>query len=233
MKVEKIGEVPGNILGMMADLCHKLQHGNRTPEQLDLFLKGQNPFLVLSDDLAELIRGWEKHLKRFCGIKFPFSKVKIPDVQEGFNWIVPCPTGLRENQIYHVLSKYFPCERLINDLDKEIVWNERGYDENYVIRVQNSVEAPEDLKNLSAEDIKEKRIKTMTLRERMLLEGWYFDQTGKHLDIKNITLCTGSRYSDGSVPDAYWLDGEFRVDWSYPRFAPANLRARAAVSLET
>lgn len=47
MKQEMIGSVPGNILGMLADLMHKLQHGVRTTDQLDRFLKGQNPFAVL------------------------------------------------------------------------------------------------------------------------------------------------------------------------------------------
>lgn len=43
MKKKMIGSVPGNILGMLADLMHKLQHGVITPEQLNHFLKGQNP----------------------------------------------------------------------------------------------------------------------------------------------------------------------------------------------
>ncbi len=47
MKQEMIGSVPGNVLGMLADLMHKLQHGVRTSDQLDRFLKGQNPFAVL------------------------------------------------------------------------------------------------------------------------------------------------------------------------------------------
>lgn len=47
MKQEMIGSVPGNVLGMLADLMHKIQHGVRTPDQLDRFLKGQNPFAVL------------------------------------------------------------------------------------------------------------------------------------------------------------------------------------------
>ena len=47
MKQEMIGSVPGNVLGMLADLMHKLQHGVRTTDQLDRFLKGQNPFAVL------------------------------------------------------------------------------------------------------------------------------------------------------------------------------------------
>ena len=39
-----IGDVPGNVLGMLADLCHKLKAGTIKPEELELFLKKQNPF---------------------------------------------------------------------------------------------------------------------------------------------------------------------------------------------
>ena len=36
-KKEMIGDVPGNVLGMVADLCHKLQHGRYRPIELKLF----------------------------------------------------------------------------------------------------------------------------------------------------------------------------------------------------
>jgi len=43
-KQEQIGDVPGNVLGMLADLNHKLQHGKISPKQLERFLKKENPF---------------------------------------------------------------------------------------------------------------------------------------------------------------------------------------------
>lgn len=43
-KQEQIGDVPGNVLGMLADLNHKLQHGNISPRQLERYLKKENPF---------------------------------------------------------------------------------------------------------------------------------------------------------------------------------------------
>src|SRR3990167_5339132 len=44
----------------------------------------------------------------------------------------------------------------------------------------------------------------ITLRERLLMEILYFKETGNHLDIKGWTICSGSRGSDGGVPDVYW-----------------------------
>ena len=73
--------------------------------------------------------------------------------------------------------------------------------------------------------------KGITLEERLLLEIEYFKKTGKHLDVENWTLCSGSRYQDGYVPSAYWDGDEFGVDWygSDGRFACG--RARSAVFL--
>ena len=44
-KLQKVGDVPGNVLGMLSDLTSKLQHGVRTPVELALFNQGRNPFL--------------------------------------------------------------------------------------------------------------------------------------------------------------------------------------------
>ena len=44
-KQAMIGDVPGNVLGMLGDLMFKLRDGSRTPEQLDRFHKGQKPFV--------------------------------------------------------------------------------------------------------------------------------------------------------------------------------------------
>ena len=70
----------------------------------------------------------------------------------------------------------------------------------------------------------------MTLKERMVLELKYFDETGKHLDIENWTLCTGFRHSVGRVPRCDWGGGEFCVDWYYADDSDSDLRARVVVS---
>lgn len=100
---------------------------------------------------------------------------------------------------------------------------------NYTVYFKNVQESDEDLKGLSANDIKEKGMKTITLEERLLLEIVYFKETGNHLDVKNITLCAGSRYSDGGVPGADWRDDKFRVFWYNADHASDNIRSRSAV----
>ena len=66
--------------------------------------------------------------------------------------------------------------------------------------------------------------------ERLIFEMKYYDETGKHLDISNVTLCAGSRDSVGFVPHVNRHDGKLRVDWYCPDDAHDGLRARVAVS---
>ncbi len=96
----------------------------------------------------------------------------------------------------------------------------------------DTIEADENLKNKSANDLEKENIEGITLRERLIMELDYFERTGNHLDAENVTLCSGSRSSDGSVPYVYWRTvlREVCVSWSRPSYSHSRLRARAVVS---
>jgi hypothetical protein len=47
-KQKTVGDVPGNVLGMLSDLKSKLQHGVIQPEELALFNQRKNPFPVVA-----------------------------------------------------------------------------------------------------------------------------------------------------------------------------------------
>jgi hypothetical protein len=121
------------------------------------------------------------------------------------------------------------------DLNKAVTINDRdpNRDGNYVIGFARTVEADEENKNLSANQLKEQNHKGITLLERLLLGLGYFLATGQHLDVKNITLCAGSRSSDGHVPYVGWDSSDRRVfvTWFYPDDHSVYLRSRSAVSL--
>jgi len=97
-------------------------------------------------------------------------------------------------------------------------------------KFKNVREADEENANKSADDLKQSD--QITLKERLLMELLYFKKTGNHLDIKNWTLCAGSRNSDGRVPRVHWRSGyrEVYVDWCYPDLHHVYLRARSAVN---
>jgi len=73
------------------------------------------------------------------------------------------------------------------------------------------------------------KVLTETLFERIIHELKFFQETGKHLDIDNITLCAGSRERDGHVPHVAWRGDAFDVFWCRPGFARGFLRARQVI----
>ena len=88
----------------------------------------------------------------------------------------------------------------------------------------------EELKNLSANTLKDRGISGENLRERLIHELKYHDETGMHLDIKNWTLCSGSRDADGGVPGVVWHGVRLEVGWYGSDFVGDEFRARQIVS---
>ena len=121
-------------------------------------------------------------------------------------------------------------------------WNDKDLNRNFPPPVElttryfkKNVEADKEHTNKSANDLDKLGVKGITLRERLILESQYFHETGKHLDIGNVTLCAGSRGFDGGVPGVDWGTASrgLCVHWCSPDDRNARLRARAAVSLDT
>lgn len=135
------------------------------------------------------------------------------------------------NKAYEACERNFKCWRYADDLDKAVPINDRDpKNGTYAIWIRDRIEADEELKNLSANDLKNKNITGITLLERIILEPKYFKETGKHLDINNLTFCSGSRGSGDYVPDADWRGDRFRVYWNDAVYSGDRLRSRAVVS---
>ncbi|MBI2049904.1 MAG: hypothetical protein HYT35_00390 [Candidatus Staskawiczbacteria bacterium] len=120
-----------------------------------------------------------------------------------------------------------------DDLDKEVQDNQRdpNRDGSYLVSFRRNAEADQDNQNQSANDRKEKNCQDITLAERLLLGLAYFLATKEHLDVKNWTLCAGSRDRYGDVPLVRWDPGRCRVRvfWCFPDFRFDNLRSRRGV----
>jgi len=136
------------------------------------------------------------------------------------------PKGLTIEQAYTECVKLFPCWRWTNDDLDALVTSDRTSNQAYSVQVRNRVEADEELKNLSANQLQKQGIKGITLLERLVLELDYFKETGQYLDVINTTLCSGSRSSDGDVPRVGWRDGGLGVSWCGPDRSDGSLRAR-------
>lgn len=225
MKEQIIGSVPGNVLGMFADLAHKLQHGSITPEELERFLKKQNPFIGVS----ELMHEWKQFYCDVFGLEKDFSGIRIPEKQKGFDRLLIIAKGMTPMKLYNKIAELMPARKYFDDLDKIV--SDRKADHDYAIWIRDRVEADEELKNKSAADLKQEDIPGVTIEERFIYELKFFKETGnsEHLDVKNITLCSGSRLPYAHVPFVHWRDVGVSVDWDYPVHQHAHLRSRAVI----
>ena len=181
-------------------------------------------------DVSEILFLWHSFYLRFFTLDLDFSSLRIPEKPTKGKWrLIVVAKGFTPNQVYDICAKHFPCWRYIDNLDANVTRNDREPKETYAIWVRNRQEADEELKNLSADQLKEQKIPGITLLERLLYELKYWDETQKHLDVQNWTLCAGSRYSVGSVPSVSWRGSRLRVRWDGPGGRSGGLRSRAAV----
>ena len=178
---------------------------------------------------AELLADWQAFY-RDLGINC--DNVVIPDDPGVFDRVIIMAQGIDPQSAYDLCVNNSPCWRYTDKSLNEIVESERtARNGAYAIRIRDRVEADEELKNLSANQLKQQNISGITLEERLVYGLKFFKETGgSHLDIANWTLCSGSRYSGGSVPRVRWRGGLMHVSWCNPDDRNKTLRSRQVVS---
>jgi len=201
---------------------------------LALVILGRAEVVLKNKAVSDLniLDSWAGFYREYFGLTVGFSGLKIPPKSTEGNWrLLVIASNLTNNQVYDACKKQFSCYKYTYNLDKDISRNERDPKKgNYAIWVRDTVEADEVHKNKSANMITKEGLKTETLLERMLHELVYFSETGSHLDVNNVTLCSGSCSLGGSVPGADWYGGRFRVNWDGTAGRDGCLRSREVVS---
>ena len=177
------------------------------------------------------VESWQDFYKEFFDLGLDLSSVVIPPMQSGFDRLLIIVKGVTIQQAYGACEKLFLCWEYTNEkLDEVVAQNDRtAKDGHYAVWVRDRIEADEELKNKSANDLSKAKVLTETLFERIIHELKFFQETGKHLDIDNITLCAGSRGRGGRVPHVSWVGDGFGVGWCRPGRAGGILRARQVV----
>ncbi len=252
MSKHMLGRLPlSAVQGLRAELEERLagEDGELWLAEGKKFLRKETCWLKLesrSDPSAPVkailardkwLERWQNFYRLVFGIKSStlraeFKKLRVPLRRAGFYRLVVVLKGLDCNQVFGICAKSFPSWRWTEDLNGAIVHNDREPTQNYAIWIRDRVEADEENKNLSADDLQSRDHLGMTLLERLLLELFYHWETGRHLDIENWTLCAGSRYSDGRVPFVLYASGDCRlcVDWTDRDRLLGHLRSRSVVS---
>ena len=182
--------------------------------------------MTVQDALAK----WEQLYKNVMGMEVDFSTLIVPPQPEGDHWPIVVVPNITYNHVVTGLRKLFPVWTWTYDLDKIIdITKEQRADKKdpYIVWVKATQEADPDNAGKSAVDLV--GTNQITLKERLLLEGFYFQETGRHLDNVNITLCAGSRYLDGRVPHGFWYgsDDGLCVGYCYPHPVSRDGRLRS------
>ncbi len=149
-------------------------------------------------------------------------------------WTIPVVRGLTCKRVITCLKKLgVNIKKYINNPDNDVSKNDRDPDKDgsYAISFKRSVEADEENRNLSTEDLKKKGNKGITLLERLLLELGYFVSTGQHLDVETVTLCAGSLHRNGDTPRVCYRSDSLKiyVCWCGSRDQCDHLRPRSSV----
>ncbi len=146
------------------------------------------------------------------------------------HWDIYVLKGVTPNMVVEALRKIgLDVYTYVDDLDADVTKNDRDpASGSYHVRVKAEVEAKE-LAGKSANDLSNDKIGGTTLLESLLLWLAYYLATKKHLDAKQITLCSGSRDSDGDVPFVDWYPGRrlVYVSWCDAGHRDGRLSARA------
>lgn len=211
----------------MKDFFRQVEDGSINRTYLQMFLDHQLEF-----NLEKVTIDWTR-VYATLGMKFEPGELQL--TPDPFHWDVYVQKGMTPNKViaaFRVLG--VDVYTYVDDLDTGVPTNDRdpNRDGSYRVRFKKTIEADPELAGKSAEDLAVEKIQGITLLERLLLELGYFLATGEHLDIENVTLCNGARYSGGDVPFVNWDAGRRKlyVDWCRPQDRSPFLRSRAVVS---
>jgi hypothetical protein len=187
-------------------------------------------FVDIADEFADVRANWEAYYLKAFKWTMDFSEVVVPPKPEGEWRLIFVAKGLNCDKVYAAWT--FPKWKYVGDgsIDAAVPTNIRTATEHYAVWVRDGVEPDAEFLGKSTKQVDTGMKIGMTLLERMVLEGKYFDETGKHLDIVGVTFCSGSRDAGGDVPGVGFDDSKVRVDWYGLDDADAECGVRRAVS---
>jgi len=208
--------------------------GKRDPEEVSRILQAiiANKTLVeATPTLQDMLADWTNFYKEVFGVELDFSGIAIPERKPGFDRLLVIAQGMTPQRLFDKCKELFPSWKYTDESLDQVIKSDRTAEKGaYAIWVRDRQEADEENKNLSADQLKERDTDEITVEERTLYELKFFNETGKHLDTSKWTLCAGSRYSGGDVPNADWDGVKFRVSWYCAVYHFDYPRSRSVVS---
>jgi hypothetical protein len=228
---EKLGLLAGFIIEVLAKILNPTQVDHWLGHKTELRKKLREVFSIV-DEFSEIREDWQKFYKTHFNWDVDFNQVLIPIKPTDGKWrLLFIAKGMTLNFAFETCKKLFSSWKYYDDLDKAVSKNIRNTNSHYAVWVRDEVEPDVEFLGKSTREADPNMLIGITLLERIIFEIKHFTETGKHLDIKGLTFCSGSRYVDGGVPDAYLRsDGRFRVGCSGLGYSNSRYGLRRAVS---
>ncbi len=182
---------------------------------------------------AKYLDPWLKFYRDVLNVAVNLDTLRIPQHVPGFDRLIVVMPGMTPEKLFQLCRSRFRGWKWTDKSLDEIVISERTATNGvYAIWVRDREEADDELAGKSYNDLKAAGITGVTLEERLLDELEYHFRTNKHKDRTNVTLCSGSRCSGGSVPSVDWFVDydELRVHRCSPVSRYDCLRSRQAVA---
>lgn len=229
-KIEQLGSLAGFIVDFLSTILnfdqvkYWLDHKN-------LLKKKLREVFSITDEFFDVREDWKNFYKTNFNWDVDFSLVLIPNRPEGNFRLLFIAKGMTMNRAFDRCKALFKSWRYNDDLDTAIPKNIRTASEHYAVWVRDGVEPDVEHLGKSTNQVDPDMKIGVTVLERVILELKYFSETGNHLDIKGVTFCSGSRYSGGGVPRAYWYGDKFKVNWCSLDYSDSVDGVRSVVSL--
>lgn len=165
------------------------------------------------------------------GFEFDASNVYTPFDGGVFDRAIVIAQELTLNKIIQVYRNRFKVLCGYADLDAEIIHNDPRPEGTRIVRFRDRIEADEELKWFSADQLRKQGIDGNLLKERLVFGLWQHWSTRTHLDVNSTTtLCSGSRFRKGFVPCVRWDHGELKIQHCQSGYLNEDLRSREVVS---
>ncbi|MEI7810494.1 MAG: hypothetical protein WCI41_02975 [bacterium] len=229
--IKQLGSLAGFIVEFLAGILNFSQV-NYWLSHKDELKKKLRELFSITDEFSSIREEWQNFYQIHFGWDVDFSQVLISPRPEG-NWrLLFIPKGMTMDFAFKVCEKLFKSLKYSDDLDKQVSRNIRNTETSYAVWVRDEAEPDTEFLGKSTKKADPEMKIGITLLERIIFEIKYFSETRKHLDIKGLTFCSGSRGVGGIVPGAcLYDDGEFRVYWLIVGNSNSSYGVRVAVSL--
>lgn len=209
------------------EFFNQVQSGQINKDKLQTFLRGGKGIGTTEEQKED----WVKFYRYYFGMDLELSEIVFPNRKPFFDRLIVVAKELTPNLVYGVCEKNFQCWRYTENLDRIIFHNDRSPYQAYAIWVRDRVEADEELKNLSACQIRDMNISSITLLEYLVYQLRYWHETQKHLDADNYTICMGSCDANKNIFCGRWVGKSsiFKIDLRSYETRADNLRARQVI----